>query len=68
MPSINTIRRLVAGALAAGAAFALVAPADAAPGRNGRIAFTSGREEANDNQARLYMLGPIGLPGVTPRC
>ena len=31
-------------------------PADAIlPGRNGRIAFTSGREGPNDNDARIYL-------------
>jgi hypothetical protein len=48
-------------------------------GTNGRIAFTSGREGANDNQAQIYirtMIGsvgggsvgaPVGVPGVQNR-
>ena len=33
------------------------------PGRNGRIAFTSGREGANDSLARIYLRTVIGSSG-----
>ena len=55
-------------------------PADAIlPGRNGRIAFTSGREGPNDNDAKIYLhemtcdigcgnvIGPISLIGGQAR-
>jgi hypothetical protein len=43
---------------------ALPIPADAVlSGRNGRIAFTSGREGANDNLAQLYLRTVIGSTG-----
>jgi len=52
-------RSLLAGLLVVVAGLSLAASAAAvAPGRNGRIAFTSGREGANDNNAQLYTVNP----------
>ena len=57
-------RRLLILALALTALIASAAPADAVlSGRNGRIAFTSGREEPNDNLARLYLLRVLSTSG-----
>jgi hypothetical protein len=54
----------VVGALVLGACLSLASPARAVlEGRNGRIAFTSGRE-AGDNHAQLYMRGASGSTGV----
>ena len=68
---------LLAIALAALAVLSMAATAAAnVPGRNGRIAFTSGREGANDNQAQLYAINPsrptslgspFSIPGVQNR-
>jgi hypothetical protein len=55
----------VVGALVLGACLSLASPALAVlEGRNGRIAFTSGREGANDNLSQLYMRGASGSTGV----
>ena len=52
------------GALIVGACLSLASPALAVlEGRNGRIAFTSGREGANDNLAQLYLRGASGSTG-----
>ena len=49
-------RRIVVIALVLASFLALSVPADAVlSGRNGRIAFTSGREGANDDLARIYL-------------
>ena len=60
---IEAIRKpthIVAAAIAVTlAGLAVAGSALAAPGdRNGRIAFTSGREGANDNLAQIYLLAP----------
>lgn len=50
---------LLATALVALAVLSMAATAAAnVPGRNGRIAFTSGREGANDNLAQIFTLNP----------
>jgi Tol biopolymer transport system component len=50
--------------LALGALLVLAVPAGAVlSGRNGRIAFTSGREGANDNLAQIYLRGVTGSTG-----
>ena len=55
----------VVGALVLGACLSLASPALAVlEGRNGRIAFTSGREGVNDNLSQLYMRGASGSTGV----
>jgi hypothetical protein len=57
----------VVGALVLGACLSLTSPALAVlEGRNGRIAFTSGREGTNDNLSHLYMRGASGSTGVGP--
>ena len=49
-------KSLFAGLLMMLLSLAVAIPADAIlPGRNGRIAFTSGREGPNDNLAQLYL-------------
>ena len=62
------VRRCVAGFVpAALAVLALAEPAAAVlEGRNGRIAFTSGREGVNDNLAQLYLRAAIGSTGSGP--
>jgi Tol biopolymer transport system component len=52
-------RRALLGIVCLAASFAAAAPADAlVGGRNGRIAFSSGREGLNDNLAQLYLVNP----------
>ena len=60
--------RIVATALvAASVALAVVETASAVlPGRNGRIAFTSGREGANDNLAKIFFRETIGSTASGP--
>ena len=64
--------------LVTGALLTLAAPAfGVLSGRNGRIAFTSGREGANDNLAQIFTInpinpqlgltGPLSIPGVQNR-
>ncbi len=73
-------RRLLVIALALASLLALSVPAEAVlSGRNGRIAFTSGREGADDNLAQLFMRSvtsstgagtlspPFSIPGVQNR-
>src|SRR5215212_1105327 len=63
MSKTTHIHTALAVLLAALAAQTAVAPAHATvPGRNGNIAFTSGREGANDNESRIFRLGPGALP------
>ena len=74
---MSIAHKLVLATLAAVlAALCVAGPAAAVnPGRNGRIAFTSGREGANDNNAQLYLIkpdgtglsAPFGIPGVQNR-
>ncbi len=53
-------RRSLAFGLAFVLLLALAVPADAVlSGRNGRIAFTSGREAANDNTAQIFWINPV---------
>jgi Tol biopolymer transport system component len=74
------VRRSLVLLLALGALLVLAVPAGAVlSGRNGRIAFTSGREGANDNLAQIYLRtvtgstgggglsGPISIPGTQNR-
>ncbi len=74
---MTTAKKLVLAAMAALlTALCVAAPAIAVlSGRSGRIAFTSGREGANDNNAQLYLIkpdgtglsAPFGIPGVQNR-
>ena len=58
-------RAVVAAGLVLLSIFGLAASASATvPGRNGRIVFTSGREQPNDNLAQLYLRGASGSTGV----
>lgn len=65
-------RKLILGIVCLVASVVAAAPAEAVlDGRNGRIAFTSGREGINDNLAQLYLLntlapGPLGNPFSIP--
>jgi len=53
---------MIAGFL--GTAWGAAGPAAAVqPGRNGRIAFTSGREGADDSHAQIYLRGAAGSTG-----
>src|SRR3954471_10683376 len=57
-------RVVLAGLLLMLAALAFAGPAAAVqPGRNGRIAFTSGREGADDSHAQIYLRGAAGSTG-----
>src|SRR4051794_40207169 len=63
-PMRGLARGVGAGGLALLAVLTLAAPAQAVlSGRNGRIAFTSGREAANDNNAQIYLREVIGSTG-----
>jgi Tol biopolymer transport system component len=54
-------KSLIAVTLVTVASLSVVAAATAVvPGRNGRIAFTSGREAPNDNHAQLYLVDGFG--------
>jgi Tol biopolymer transport system component len=74
---MTTPMKLVLALLAAAqVALCLAGPAAAVnPGRNGTIAFTSGREGANDNNAQIYLIkrdgtglsAPLGIPNVQNR-
>jgi Tol biopolymer transport system component len=79
-PSVRLLLGSVVALLISLSGLALAAPASAVlEGRNGRIAFTSGREGANDNLAQIYLRtvtsdtgagsvsAPVGLPGVQNR-
>lgn len=80
-PSAVVRRGLIVAVFLVLAGFALAAPASAVlAGRNGLIAFTSGREGANDNLAQIYLRSvigtsgggdivgsPVGIPGVQNR-
>ena len=70
--------RWIAFLLALLMALLLAVPAEAVlSGRNGRIAFTSGREGANDDLAQIYAINPVNpqfgvgsplsIPGVQNR-
>jgi Tol biopolymer transport system component len=74
------VRRLFAIGLVLASFLALSVPAEAVlSGRNGRIAFTSGREGANDDLAQIFMRSvtsstgagtlspPISIPGTQNR-
>src|SRR3954453_6761738 len=57
-------RVVLAGLLLVLAGLALAGPAAAVqPGRNGRIAFTSGREGTDDSHAQIYLRGAAGSSG-----
>src|SRR5829696_3609972 len=57
------MRRITIAFICVCASLVAAVPAEAVlEGRNGRIAFTSGREGANDDQAQLYFVNTL-LPG-----
>jgi hypothetical protein len=80
-PFVVVCRGLIVTVFLVLAGLALAAPASAVlGGRNGLIAFTSGREGANDNLAQIYLRSvigtsgggdivgsPVGVPGVQNR-
>src|SRR3712207_1225686 len=67
MKSAPTPKILLALALVAMAGLSLAAAAAAGvPGRNGRIAFTSGREGVNDNLAQIFTLNPLKPNPIGP--
>ena len=67
MSSARVLRCVAGFVPAALAVLALAEPAAAVlEGRNGRIAFTSGREGVNDNLAQLYLRAAIGSTGSGP--
>src|SRR3712207_1562840 len=75
-PPTPSLRRprpavLIAAGLALLSLFALAAPAfSVTPGRNGRVAFTSGREGMGDGNAHIFFVNPLKPtlvgPALTP--